>query len=261
MTYLFIILSATVLSLGVIPVMVRLAPRLGMIDLPDPRKVHAAPIPRVGGWGIVLGAMLPILVLVRMDVFLATFVFGAFTLLMFGALDDSKEMGHYTKFIGQFLAVVPVVVVGSLQVTHFPFLTDISIPAAISIPFTVIAIVGVVNAANHSDGLDGLVGGETIICFGAFALLSFLSNAHLGIVIALSALGGILGFLRYNTHPASVFMGDGGSQFLGFSLGVLAVFVTQVVDPSLSPSIVLFLLGLPVIDILAVLYKRAGWVL
>lgn len=240
-----------------IPLMAKLAPRLGMIDIPDARKVHAAPIPRVGGWGIIIGSMVPILILTRMDVFLATFVFGAFTLLMFGALDDSKEMGHYTKFIGQFLAVVPVVTLGSLTIVNFPFFNGSELPALIGIPFTVIALVGMINAANHSDGLDGLAGGETIISFGAFALLSYLSNAHLGIVISISALGGILGFLRYNTHPATVFMGDGGSQFLGFSLGVLAVFVTQIVDTSLSPSIVLLLLGLPVVDILAVLWKRA----
>ncbi len=257
MVYLLIIVSATIVSLLVIPVMMKLAPRLGMIDVPDERKVHSMPIPRVGGWGIIVGSMLPILFLIRMDDFLATFVFGAFTLLMFGALDDSKEMGHHIKFVGQLLAVAPLVTYGGLYISNFPFLTGIELPAIIGIPFTVVALVGVINAANQSDGLDGLAGGETIISCGAFALLSYLSNAHLGIVISISALGGILGFLRYNTYPATVFMGDGGSQFLGFSLGVLAVFITQEVDTSLSPSVVLLLLGLPVVDSLAVFYKRA----
>ena len=96
------------ISMVVIPTMVRLAPRLKMIDMPDPRKVHAIPVARVGGWGITLGALLPFVLASPMDPVISTYVFGAVVLVVFGTLDDCFEMGHYPKFIGQFLATIPL---------------------------------------------------------------------------------------------------------------------------------------------------------
>jgi UDP-GlcNAc:undecaprenyl-phosphate/decaprenyl-phosphate GlcNAc-1-phosphate transferase len=121
----------------------------------------------------------------------------------------------------------------------------------------VFAIVGMINAINHSDGLDGLAGGMSVLSLGCMAYLALLPNGHYVVAIAIATLGGVLGFLRYNTHPAGVFMGDGGSQFLGFTLGYLAVLLTQDVNTALSPALPALLLGLPIIDILAVLAQRA----
>ncbi|MBA2409846.1 MAG: undecaprenyl/decaprenyl-phosphate alpha-N-acetylglucosaminyl 1-phosphate transferase [Gammaproteobacteria bacterium] len=248
--------TATAVSLAVIPVMMRLAPWLGMIDYPDPRKVHAKPVPRVGGWGIVLGALLPIIILVPLTPLLQAYVFGVIALLAFGSMDDRHELGHYTKFIGQLLAVVPVVTYGGVYVTQLPLFGMDSIPTAIGMPFTIFALLGMINAINHSDGLDGLAGGEALLSLGALAFLGYLADSDLILLIALAAMGGGFGFLRYNTHPAIVFMGDGGSQFLGFTLGFLAVLLTQQIHTSLSPAVVLLLLGLPIADILMVLCKR-----
>ena len=116
------LIVSLVISMAVIPVMVRLAPRLGMIDKPDPRKVHAIPIPRVGGVGIVLGALLPVMLLLPLDPSLKTYIFGALVLFGFGVLDDCRELGHYVKFIGQFIAVIAVVYYGDVFVTHLPFM-------------------------------------------------------------------------------------------------------------------------------------------
>ena len=258
MNYLFLIAASTMISLGVIPLMVRVAPRLGMMDEPDPRKVHVTPIPRVGGWGIIIGALLPVLLIAPLDNLVQTYILGSIILLIFGALDDHREMGHYTKFIGQFLAVVPVVTYGDLWVSYLPII-DMNLPSYIGKPFTAIALIGMINAINHSDGLDGLAGGESLATLGAIALLAYLAgDGNLAITITFGTIGGILGFLRYNTHPAMVFMGDGGSQFLGFTLGFLTVLLTQNIDPSLSPSVALLLLGIPVIDIITVLWKRVS---
>lgn len=256
MNYLFAIVTATAVSLTVIPVMMRLAPWLGMMDQPDPRKVHARPVPRVGGWGIALGALLPIFILLPHTPTVLSYVFGVAVLLIFGTLDDRQEMGHYTKFVGQFLAVLPVVTYGGVYVAHLPLLGIELIPTAIGIPFSIFALMGMINAINHSDGLDGLAGGEAFLSLAAFAFLGYLAGSDLVLTIALAAMGGGLGFLRYNTHPAIVFMGDGGSQFLGFTLGFLAIELTQQADRSLSPTVVLLLLGLPIADILMVLAKR-----
>ena len=251
------------LCMVIIPIMIRLAPRIGMIDIPEERKVHVKPIPRVGGVGIVLGAMLPaILWLPFEDVYIA-YIIGCLVLLAFGVLDDIKELGHYTKFIGQFIAAITLVYYGDLYVYHFPFMGVEHLSEDIGKPFTVFALMGMMNATNHSDGLDGLAGGLSLTSFIAIAYLIFQTGDHPATIIVLAALGGIFGFLRFNTHPAIVFMGDGGSQFLGFTLGAIVVMLTQSVNPALSAAIPLLLLGLPVVDILAVfaqrIYHKMNW--
>lgn len=256
MNYLLIMIAAVSISLAVIPVMVRLASHLGMIDKPQPRKIHVEPIPRVGGWGIVLGALLPAVILLPHDRLFHSYIFGALVLVAFGIWDDRREVSHYMKFLGQFIAVVPLVTFGDLYVTELPFIGVEALPPSIAIPFTVVAMVGVINALNHSDGLDGLAGGESLLSLSAITLLAYLSGAYITTLISVATIGGVLGFLRYNTHPATVFMGDGGSQFLGYTLAFLVVLLTQKIDQELSPAVVLLLLGLPLADILVVLKKR-----
>lgn len=256
MTYLFAFITAIVISMAVIPLMARVAPRIGMIDRPDPRKVHAKPIPRAGGLGIVLGALIPIMLWLPLDDLMVTYIFGALVLLVFGVWDDIKELGHYVKFIGQLIAVVPVVYYGDLYVTHFPLLGIETIPPSFGKPFTVFALMGVINALNHSDGLDGLAGGMALLSLISMSFLAYSADGSTLIFIACATLGGVFGFLRYNTHPARVFMGDGGSQFLGFTLGFLVVYLVERVNPALSPALPALLLGLPVIDILGVFAQR-----
>src|SRR5262245_8207109 len=171
MNELLAITTALVVSIAVIPMMIRLAPRLGMVDLPDARKVHLRPVPRVGGIGIALGALAAILVMAPQAGWVHFYVAGALVLIVFGALDDSREMGHYTKFVGQFLAVIPLVWFGDLWVSSFPFLAT-PLPAEIGKPFTAFAMVGVINAINHSDGLDGLAGGESLLSLACLAYLA-----------------------------------------------------------------------------------------
>ena len=256
-TYLLIAMMAMAVSMAIIPLMMRLAPKIGMIDEPDPRKVHTAPIPRVGGLGIVIGAFVPMLMWLPFTDLTTSIFIGTVILLVFGTWDDVSELGHYVKFIGQFIAAVTVVYYGDLYVSHFPMYGYETISETIGRPFTVIAIVGMINAINHSDGLDGLAGGESLISLSVIAYLAFLFNSDQILVISAATIGGIFGFLRFNSHPARVFMGDAGSQFLGFILAVLVVILTQQVNSVLSPSVAVLLLGLPVVDILAVFFLRA----
>ena len=256
MVFPFALITALVISMAIIPLMMRLAPRLGMVDMPDPRKVHARPVPRVGGIGIVAGALASMALWIPMEGWLLSYLCGSVVLLLFGAWDDSRELGHYVKFIGQFIAATAVVYWGGLWVEHFPFVSG-ELDPAFGKPFTVVAIVGIINAINHSDGLDGLAGGESLLSLGCLAYLGYVSGGPELLLMCAAVIGGVFGFLRYNTHPARVFMGDSGSQFLGFSLAVLAVLLTQKVNPGLSMALPLLILGLPVVDILAVLVQRA----
>lgn len=254
---------ALVISMMLIPVMVRVAPYLGLIDQPDSRKVHAHPIPRVGGFGIFFGAMVPIVMLLPVDQTLASLLAGSLILFVSGVLDDSMELGHYAKFVGQFLAVITVVYWGEVYVTQLPFLQGEAIGDTAGKLFTVFAMVGMINAINHSDGLDGLAGGVAMLSLCCIAWLAFLSGGVSVAMISLSLVGGLMGFMRYNTHPAIIFMGDSGSQFLGYMLGFLAVTLTQQVNPSLSPALPALILGLPIADIMAVfaqrMYRKMNW--
>ncbi len=256
MNFLLILVASTAISLAVIPLMMKLAPALGMVDEPNSRKVHAHPVPRVGGVGIVLGSLTPLAVWVPIDATVVSYLVGAIILLVFGVWDDRVEIGHYTKFIGQFLAVLPVVSFGDLYVDALPFLGVDDMPHVVGRIFTAVALVGMINATNHADGLDGLAGGVSLLSLGAMSVLAFAAGDFFVLAVCTAGVGGILGFLRFNTHPATVFMGDGGSQFLGFTVGFLAVYLVVRMDPTLSPAVVLLLLGLPIADILMVLYRR-----
>jgi UDP-GlcNAc:undecaprenyl-phosphate GlcNAc-1-phosphate transferase len=257
MAFPFALITAMVLSMMLIPIMIRLAPRIGMIDMPDPRKVHANPIPRVGGIGIVIGALISMVIWMPPQGWLLSYLTGALILFAFGAWDDAAEVGHYVKFIGQFAAAILVVYWGGLWVEQFPFLATPLSPL-LGKPFSVIAIVGMINAINHSDGLDGLAGGESVLSLGCIAYLAWLAGGMDTLIVCGAIVGGLFGFLRFNTHPARVFMGDSGSQFLGFSLGVLAVMLTQRVNTGMSMALPALILGLPIVDILAVLFQRVS---
>ncbi|MFQ5642835.1 MAG: glycosyltransferase family 4 protein [Thiogranum sp.] len=257
MNSLLALVAAMAISMVLISIMARFAPRLGLIDKPNNRKIHAVPTPRVGGIGIVVGALVTILFLVPLDNQVQAYVLGAVVLFIFGLWDDISEIGYFPKFLGQLIAVLIVVLYGNIYVVTFPFIPGGEISPSLGVPFTIFAMVGMINAVNLSDGLDGLAGGESLFSLGSIALIAALAEGVSVVVIAFTVIGGILGFLRYNTHPARVFMGDSGSQFLGYTLGFLAILLTQEVDPKLSPSVVLLLLGLPIIDSLVVMAKRA----
>lgn len=253
---LLVLLVAMAISMALIPLLIRYAPVLGMMDKPDPRKVHTVPIPRVGGVGIVLGALLPMAVWLPWNDLTISFLLGSAVLLVFGIWDDVRELGHYVKFVGQLIAVLLVVYHGDLYVSHLPLMGLEPVNEAFGRIFTVVAMVGVINAINHSDGLDGLAGGESMLSLGAIFYLAYQVDDAVVMLISLATMGGVFGFLRFNSYPARVFMGDGGSQFIGFALAFLVVYLTQISNPALSPALPALLLGLPVVDILSVFAQR-----
>lgn len=255
MQHLLILTAAMATSLAVIPLMMRLAAPLGLVDEPADRKVHAGIIPRVGGWGIFAGALVTTLYWLPLDETIASYLIAGAILFAFGVWDDRKEIGHYAKFGGQVAAVLVVVVYGQAYVTHLPFVEQTLSPP-LGMFFTAFALIGMINAANHADGLDGLAGGEGLLSLGAMALVAYFSGLENVVVIAVACSGALLGFLRFNTHPARLFMGDGGSQFLGLTLGFLAVLLAERAEPSISPAAVVLVLGFPIADILMVLGKR-----
>jgi UDP-GlcNAc:undecaprenyl-phosphate GlcNAc-1-phosphate transferase len=238
-----------------VPPLIRLAPLIGAIDMPDARKVHTHAIPRIGGIAMIVGVMVPVLFWLPLEQKNISLLLAFFVLLLFGIWDDRSNLHYRIKFIGQIFAVLIVVLGADVVVRHVPFV-DILLPNYIAVPFTVFALVGITNAINLSDGLDGLAGGTTLLSFCMIAFIGFQSNADDYVILCMAVAGAIMGFLRHNTYPASVFMGDTGSQFLGFSAGVLVIILSQSVNASMSPVIPLLLLGLPILDTFAVMAQR-----
>ncbi len=256
MTAAFAFILALFLSTALVPALGRVAGRLGLIDRPGGRKVHVAAMPRTGGIAIFLGFLAPVLLWVPLRDDLRAFVIAAGVLFCFGVLDDRFNLDYRLKLLGQLLAALIVTLGGGVLITHFPFAPDERLPFVLALPFTLLALVGITNALNLSDGLDGLAGGISLLAIGALLLLAYQAEDAAVVTVALAVMGATFGFLRFNTYPARVFMGDSGSQFLGFSAAVLAVIVTQTANPALSPVVPVLLLGLPILDTLTVMTRR-----
>ena len=256
MTLFFSFIIATFVTMVLIPPLVRLAEWLHVVDMPAPRKVHKAPVPRLGGLAMAIGAVLPLLMWATMDPQMVGFLCGVAIILFFGVWDDLKEIDYRLKFLGQIIAVLIVVLYGGVVIRYVPFWGFDPLPDYLAIPLTVFALVGVTNAINLADGLDGLAGGITLLSLGIMAILSYLTDDSGVLLATASVIGSIVGFLRFNTYPARIFMGDGGSQFLGFSAGVLVIILTQKSNTALSPALPLMILGLPLLDTVMVISER-----
>lgn len=242
--------------MALIPPLRLLAGRFHIMDQPGHRKVHQHPVPSIGGIAFALAAFASILWWGSNDGTTLSVFLGGMIILGFGVWDDRADLGYKIKLLGQLLAALAVIVVGGIRIESVPFLLDTELPMWIGIPFTALFLVAVSNAVNLTDGLDGLAGGLSFLTLAGTAYLAHLSNDSMVLMLAIPFMGGLLGFLRYNTYPARIFMGDGGSQLLGFIMGVLAILLTDSTRGPFSPALALFLLGLPFLDTLGVSAQR-----
>lgn len=255
MIYFTASLLSVFITVSLIPGMTNLASRLQLVDLPDSRKVHTCPVPRIGGLAMALGASVPVILWTAASNFMRAYLIGAGILVAFGLLDDLRGLGYPAKFAGQFSAALAAVSLGGVRINSLGSLLPAQLPQWFAMPVTVIVIVGITNAINLADGLDGLAGGISLLGFSCIAYFAYQRGNSSVVLLSLSLAGAIFGFLRYNTHPASLFMGDTGSQLLGFSEAVLAITITQG-DTPFSPVLPLIILGFPVLDTLTVMVER-----
>jgi UDP-GlcNAc:undecaprenyl-phosphate GlcNAc-1-phosphate transferase len=249
-------MAALLVSMALIPPLRMAAERFQVMDLPGERKVHEHPVPRVGGLAFAVGACVAIAWWGARDATTFSVLLGCVIIVAFGVWDDRVDLSYRSKLVGQLLAALVVVWGGDIWFTTLPFLPDVEVPAWAGMFVTVVFLVGVSNAVNLTDGLDGLAGGLSFLTLSGIAYLAYLSNDSTVLLLTVPFLGGLLGFLRYNTYPARIFMGDGGSQLLGFIMGVLAILLTDSSRGPFSPSLAFFLLGLPFLDTLGVTGQR-----
>jgi UDP-GlcNAc:undecaprenyl-phosphate GlcNAc-1-phosphate transferase len=250
-------IMALAITTAFTPLLLKWAPRLGLTDQPGQRKVHTTAVPRVGGIAMGAGILVSAALVSPLTAQVEGLIAGLLVLLAFGVWDDWADLDFRLKFLGQFLAVGLFMGIGGVRIESLTLDAPVELPRLVSWVLTFVFLVGVTNAMNLTDGLDGLAGGIAFLCLLALAVLGVLTANTVVTNMALIESGAILGFLRFNTHPASIFMGDGGSQMLGFSIGALAIMVTQSESSALSAALPLLLLGLPILDTLNVIARRA----
>ncbi len=243
------------MSLTLIPVFMKYAANLGLLDQPDgKRKIHSSPIPKTGGLAIAVASILPIIYISTELTELLPLLAGSVIIIIFGFLDDIYDLKTW-KFLGQFVAVAVFLGFTPGIAEKNLFLLD-SIPVFLNYLILFFFLLGATNAINLSDGLDGLAAGLTLISLILIAFLASESGVTSILFASLALIGALMGFLRYNTHPAKVFMGDTGSQFIGFATASLALYTTQHAESAVSPVLPILITGLPVMDTLMVMALR-----
>ena len=252
----FALIVAMFITMMLIPPLMKSAQRYSFVDMPNERKVHTTPVPRIGGVAMVAGAVTPILLWIEPSHQVLSLLYGMGVILFFGVWDDRVGLDFRIKFLGQLIAVGVAVFYGDVVIRQVPFHSFEPIPDYLAVPLSIFALLGITNAINLADGLDGLAGGTTLLSIGMVSLLAYTMHDAALFVMAMAVMGSIIGFLRYNTYPAQIFMGDGGSQFLGFATGVLVILLTQKSGAVLSPAMPLLLLGLPLMDTFLVMGQR-----
>jgi UDP-GlcNAc:undecaprenyl-phosphate GlcNAc-1-phosphate transferase len=252
----FSFIGSLVICMALIPALMATAGRLQFVDLPGERKIHQTPVAKVGGLAFAAGTFVAMLLWAPKDPIITSSLIGGAFILLFGAWDDRVGLGYKTKFLGQLVAAAIVVWVGGVHVNTLPFLGDTTLPQWMAVLATLVLLVAVTNAVNLADGLDGLAGGLSLLSFGGMTYLAYVAGDWVVMSMMVSVLGGLLGFLRFNTYPARIFMGDAGSQFLGFYLGVCAIVLTDPAHGPYSPALVPLILGLPILDTAGVMIQR-----
>lgn len=249
--YMLIFLTALMIAAGSTPLFRRLAPRLGFMDQPSARKVHTTPIPRLGGLAIYLAFVIALLAFEdRYNISqLLSIVLGATLASFLGLWDDRRPLPAWVKLIGQTTAA-GILVFSDVRISLFPW-------PAVNVLATLLWVVGITNALNLMDNMDGLAAGVAAIAAGFFLLLAAGSGQYLVGALAAALLGACIGFLFYNLNPAQIFMGDSGSLFIGFMLAAVGIklrFPQNIT--AVTWMIPVLVLGLPIFDTGLVIISR-----
>lgn len=257
-------ITAFVVTLVTIPPIISLIKKYKLYDMPNARKEHSAPIPTMGGIAIIAGTMMALFLWFPFSNGIAqiSFFFSIAILFGLGIMDDLKDLSAKYKFIVQ-AGLAALIALSGIRITSFDGLFGINeLPLMAQYSFTFLAIVGITNAFNLIDGIDGLAGGlgfMSLVTLGIFLTMSGDVNTAL---IAFSLAGGISAFMYFNLNPARIFMGDTGSLVLGFVVAVLCIRLMQVnvfrPNPILphAPVFVLSIVLIPVFDSIRVFATR-----
>ncbi|MEA2411747.1 MAG: UDP-GlcNAc:undecaprenyl-phosphate/decaprenyl-phosphate GlcNAc-phosphate transferase [Thermoleophilaceae bacterium] len=248
---------ALVVSLLATPVAKVLAWRIGAIDMPRERGLHQSPTPRLGGLAILTATITAGLVFLPRTGETDAILIGATVIALVGALDDLLEMSAEFKIVGQILAaVIPVSQGVRVENLTLPFIGPLHFGQPVSYALTVIGIVALMNVVNFIDGVDGLAAGVCTIGAVTFAAIALSLDRNVAGVLAMIVAGASLGYLRHGFAPASIFLGDTGSNLLGYLLGVVVVQGALKTNAVVALAFPLVVLAVPILDSSFVIAKR-----
>ena len=262
--------TAFVTALLATPKVRRLALKVGVLDAVGDRRMHAEPKPRIGGIAVYLGLVFALFVSIGFALHTTLFhsandtqdffglLFGGTLIMLVGVWDDIMGMRPRNKFIAQ----IVVAIVSMIYGFHIPGFEIpgsgkyVNLPPYIDYPITLVWYLGMMNAINFLDGLDGLLAGVTAIS-GIFLFAIATAHGHVGAALVLCALvGGALGFLPYNFNPAKIFLGDTGSLLIGYVFATVSLLITAKIAVTVSLLVPLVALALPVVDTAAAIFRR-----
>jgi len=268
--YFAILVVAAGITLAITPIVRSLSLKYGLVDVPCGRKVHSKAMSRLGGIGIfagfagavalqfvgeTLGWWGPMLAGEGMQ--LAGLLGGLALIFVIGVIDDVYNLSPAYKLLGQILAAVIVIASGiRIDFVGNPAGGGLIALGLLGIPITLVYIVGFTNVINLIDGLDGLAAGVSAIAALSFLVIAIQTNQFAAAVLAAALIGSCLGFLRYNSNPASIFMGDSGALFLGFALAGISILGVMKSVAAIALAVPLLIIGVPVFDTFTAIIRR-----
>lgn len=258
-TNIFIIIFITFLASALlVPVAKTIAMHVGALDMPNERKVHKKPMPRMGGLAIFFAFMIGYMLYAQSTTQMLSILMAGFIIVMLGMIDDIKPIRARYKFLVQLICAGIVTFYGGIVLSEISGLgLYLKFPEPIAQIITIFFIVSITNAINLIDGLDGLAAGVSSIYFATIAFIALILNklSGLDVILSLIMLGSTLGFLLHNFNPASIFMGDSGSLFLGFMIAVISLLGFKATTLT-SLIIPLLILAIPIFDTVLAIFRR-----
>lgn len=263
--YVWAFLIAAGIAILVTPAVIKLAEKTGAMDKPDKRKVHKKPIPRIGGLGIYIAFMISVITTVfvampyvEMRHEIIGLIFSASLIVLLGLVDDYKNLPARTKFLGQILIAMILVLGFDVRIDFItdPFGDYLYLESWVAIPATIFWLVGLTNTVNLIDGLDGLAAGISAIASVTIFLVALQNNFFLVAGLTAALAGAAAGFLFFNFHPAKIFMGDTGSMFFGFMLAGISVMGSMKSTATITLVVPILALGVPILDTAFAIIRR-----
>ena len=240
----------------IVPFIKRIAIHVGALDIPNKRKVHSKPMPRLGGLAIFLGFLFGYMLFGEPSSTMNSILIASFIIILIGIVDDIKPIKASVKFLVQLVSALIITIYGNLliqDITFFGIYIDFNI---FSYLVTIFFILGCMNCINLIDGLDGLAAGISAIYFATIGIITIImGKMGLDFVLTFIMLGSVLGFLVHNFYPASIFAGDSGSLFMGFMIAIIALLGFKSVTLT-SLIIPLLIFAIPILDTLFAIIRR-----
>ena len=253
----YIILITFVSSLILVPLVRKIAIHINAMDIPNERKVHKKPMPRLGGLAIFLSFLVGYMLFAPLTTQMISILIGSFLIVLLGIIDDINPLKATTKLCGQIIVALILVFFGNISINELTILGMNINLSFWAYPISLFIIIACINSINLIDGLDGLAAGTSSIYFITIIIISILLGRidNLGFILCLITLGATLGFLYYNFNPATIFMGDTGSMFLGYMVAIVALlgFKTATLTSFMIPILILFI---PILDTLLAILRR-----